>query len=130
MPMSTAEFRHFQGLIDTLDTDWLPDCYYTLSLGLRQPLSDIVGELTHAMRPFLGVAITPMSEMQMQSAVDNVVRNRHARGELLIWSNLEGKPGLIDSIGVCHEGYGNFKLRPMLDRTKIMDEFLAELGNR
>lgn len=121
-PMTSAEFNVKQSLIDQLDAEWLPETYYTLEPSSVLPKNDIIMVLIDAMRPFLGAPANQQTMTAMQQSVDSAVLGRYACAEILIWSDADCRPRVIDGIKVVDMGSGKFRLAPMLNRTAIMAE--------
>jgi hypothetical protein len=123
---SLPEFRFYQGIVDDLDFSWLPDLYYTLAYGEKFPSFEVSRELMDSTEQFLGVAMCDMTQQQMQSVVDRILHTREMRREILIWTNSDSKPQIIDTAKVVKSGYA-YLIRPYMDRTAIMQEVLEKL---
>lgn len=125
---SLPEFRFYQGIVESLDTGWLPETYYTLAYGEKVPSFDVSIELIDGLKPFLGGISDHMAQMHMQAVVDRILRTREQRREILIWTNFDAKPIVIDTAKVVYAENGTYLIRPYTDRTAIMQEVLEKLN--
>ncbi len=124
---SLPEFLLYQGILDNLDFGWLPETYYTLAYGEKFPSFEVSRELMDAMEPFVGQPINDLTKHQAQCAVDIILREREIRREILIWSNADSRPLLIDTAKIVQSGDYTYSVRPYRDRTAIMAGVIEKL---
>lgn len=126
--MNAVEFRFYQGIVDSLDCEWLPEVFYTLSHGEKVPSCQVSEEMMTAMEPFLGGVMSEMNRLRMQDEISAILHSRTMRREILIWTTGDSKPLVIDGASVVHSGQNGYRIAPMLDRTDIMREVMESLG--
>jgi coenzyme F420-reducing hydrogenase alpha subunit len=125
--LSLPEFRFYQGILDDLDFGWLPQTYYTLAYGEKVPSYSVSEEIQDALEPFVGEVVSEMAERNMQSRINDILNARTMRREILIWTNFEARPMVIDSARVVRDGDCCYRVAPILDRTDIMREVIEKL---
>jgi hypothetical protein len=121
---SLPEFRFYQGIIDYLDFGWLPEMYYTLAYGDTVPSYSVSGEMLDALEPFIGDVVSFLNERNMQSRINDILNARTMRREILIWTNFEAMPMVIDGARVVRNGDYCYRIAPIFDRTDIMREVM------
>ncbi len=125
--LSLPEFRFYQGILDDLDYGWLPQTYYTLSYGEKVPSYSVSEEMRDALEPFIGEIVSEMTERNMQSRINDILNARTIRRKILIWTNFEARPMVIDSARVVRNGDYYYSVSPIIDRTDIMREVMEKL---
>ena len=121
------EFRFCQRIADSLEHKWIPDIYYTITPGVNEPSYQISKDMLAACEPFVGSVVGDMTQRALQQRVDEIQREYECRREILVWSNLEGKPLVIDCVKVVQSSPYGYALRPYMDRSAIMAEVLEKL---
>lgn len=124
---SAVEFRFYQRIVDELKVDWMPETYYTLPYGEKEPSFEVSQELLDAAVPFIGEVISDLNQRRLQSKVDSILHGHEVRREILIWSNERSSPLVIDGAKVVQSGPYGYAIRPFLDRTAIMAELLETI---
>jgi tRNA nucleotidyltransferase (CCA-adding enzyme) len=124
---SSVETRFYQGILDRLEEDWIPDVYYTLAYGSQVPSCQVTKDMMSAVEPFLGDIVSELNQHRMQYVIDNILREREARREILIWTNPNARPVLIDGARVVQDGEYGYAVRPYTDRTDIMREVMENI---
>jgi hypothetical protein len=125
--VNAVEHRFYQSIINNLDFGWLPDLYYTLASSEKFPSFEVSRELINALEPFIGDVISELNERNMQSRINDILNDRTMRREILIWTNFEARPLVIDSARVVRGGKYGYRVAPILDRTDIMREVMEKL---
>jgi hypothetical protein len=79
------------------------------------------------LEPFVGDVISEINEHHMQTAINEILHARTMRREILIWTNADAKPLVIDGARVVKSGDYSYRVAPILDRTDIMREVMEKL---
>lgn len=124
---SLSEFLFYQQIIDDLDFGWLPEVYYTLAYGEKVPSFEVSNELRDALEAFVGQPMNDRTKCSAQYVVDMILREREMRREILIWSNADSRPMLIDTAKIGQSGNGAYLVIPYMDRTAIMAGVIEKL---
>jgi hypothetical protein len=124
---SAVEARFYQGIIDSVEADWIPDIYYTITPENRIPSSKVSNDMMEACEPFLGEQMSELNRLRLQAKMDEIVHGCTARREILIWVSLTGYPLLIDKVRVVASTPYSYSIRPIFDRTDIMREMMENL---
>lgn len=122
--MNAVEHRFYQGIVDALDLKWIPEIYYTLSYGDKVPCYNVSKEMMRALETFVGDVISELNERSMQELINGILHERTMRREILIWTNADSRPLVIDSARVVKSGEHSYRIAPILDRTDIMREVI------
>jgi hypothetical protein len=125
--VNAVEFRFYQIIVDSLDCHWIPEIYYTLTPGDKVPCYRVSQEMMDALEPFIGEVNRPYLINVMQSRINDILNARTMSREILIWTNSEARPLVIDSARVVSNGDGCYRVAPILDRTDIMREVMEKL---
>jgi hypothetical protein len=124
---SAVEARFYQGIIDGVEADWIPDIYYTITPENRVPSSKVSNDMMEACEPFLGEQMSELNRLRLQAKMDEIVNGCTARREILVWVSLTGYPLLIDTVRVVESTPYSYSIRPIFDRTDIMREVMENL---
>jgi hypothetical protein len=122
--VNAVEFRFYQGIVDALNHEWFPEIYYTLAHGEKVPSYFICAEMFDVLEPFIGDVISQQTELRMQELINQILHDHTMRREILIWTNADGKPLVIDGARVVKSGDYSYRVSPILDRTDIMREVM------
>lgn len=130
---SAVENRFYQSLVDSAETEyWIPDIYYTITPGNKVPSYKVSEDMMASCEPFLGQVMSERTRIRLQSKMDEIVCACEANRQILIWTNLQGIPLLIDTVRVVASTPYSYSIRPIHDRTDIMREVMEnlDLGER
>ena len=125
--MNAVEYRLYQGIVDALDVRWIPEIYYTLAYGSKVPCHRVSKDMLAAMEPFVGEVNSTILERCMQTKIDEILHGYTMRREILIWTNANVIPGVIDTARVVRTSEYDYRIAPILDRTDIMREVMEKL---
>lgn len=128
MPYTYSSFRFTQKLIDEIEYQWVPDTYYFVSTsGVPKHIHQ---ELWDTVTPFWGEVLDKVTLKAIDSRIYDLLTYLLRYGGTLVWSNLKGRPEVIDGIGVSvNYEMGTIRLVPMLNRDLIMDEVIKRLND-
>ena len=125
---SLVEFQFYQGIIDKLAVDWYPETFYTLAYGTeKKPSYQISEDFLKAAEPFIGHVASKANLATLRYHIDRIVQACEIRREILIWTDERAIPWLVDGARVVNWGYDGCLIRPILDRTAIMNEVMKLL---
>lgn len=119
--------RIWQGALDSLDYDWLPETFYTLAPFTLVPTYKISEDYLDALEPFLGDRISPELEHAMQAAADRVTQSYLNRRHIIAWTTLDCRPCLVERAMIVKSSPYSYRVAPYLDRTAIMKEVMERL---
>lgn len=119
--------RTWQGVLDSLDCNWLPEMFYTLAPLSLVPTYKISEDYLDALEPFLGERITPWLEGSMQAAIDRVTRDYENQHHIIAWTTLDCRPCLVERAMIVQSSPYSYRVAPYLDRTAIMKEVMEKL---